>query len=119
MAVSDPLRIVASPLTVLDAHDPWAEVASLLDEYRPVVVVVGLPVSLDGTEGPSADRARAFGRELETRCGRSVEYVDERYTTRTAEAALIEGKVKRKDRKQAVDKVAAAVILRHYLTTHS
>ena len=118
VAVSDALRIVATPVGVIDAADPWDEIAGLIDEYSPVVVVVGLPISLDGTEGPAAARARSFGEELEQRHGRPVEYVDERYTTQTAESALIEGRVRRRDRKQAVDKVAAAVILRHYLTAN-
>lgn len=117
VAVSDPLRIVASPLAVIDAADPWDEIEALLHEYAPAVVVVGLPVSLTGEEGPSAERARAFGEELETRTGRSIHWVDERFTTRTAEEALIEGGVRRRQRKQTVDKVAAAVILQHYLSS--
>ena len=119
VAVSDALRIVASPLTVVDAGDPWEEIERLLDEYRPGVLVVGLPVGLDGSEGPAAERARAFGRELDERTDVPVEYVDERNTTTEAEAALIEGGVRRRDRKQTVDKVAAAVILRHYLAADS
>lgn len=118
VAVSDPLRIVASPLTVVDAGDPWSEIDSLLEEYDPTVVVIGLPVSLDGSEGPAAARARRFGEELAGRQQRPVEYIDERFTTRTAESALIEGGVRRRERKQSVDKVAAAVILRHYLTAN-
>ena len=130
VAVSDPLRIVASPLTVIDASDPWEEIEILLDEYAPTDVVtvtgaatlttdvvVGLPVSLSGEEGPAAERARAFGKELERRCGRSINWVDERFTTRKAEEALIEGGVRRRDRKDTVDKVAAAVILQHYLSS--
>lgn len=117
VAVSDPLRIVASPLTVIDASDPWAEIESLLDEYAPTAIVVGLPVSLSGREGPAAERARAFGEELERRSGRSIHWVDERFTTRNAEEALIEGGMRRRRRKQTVDKVAAAVILRHYLSS--
>lgn len=118
VAVSDALRIVATPVGVIDAADPWEEIGALIDEYSPDVVVVGLPISLDGSEGPAASRARDFGEQIEQRHGRPVEYVDERYTTRTAESALIEGKVRRRERKQAVDKVAAAVILRHYLTAN-
>ncbi len=117
IAVSDPLRIVAAPLTVIDAGDPWEEIESLLDEYAPTEVVVGLPVSLSGREGPSAERARAFGKELERRTGRSIQWVDERFTTQKAEEALIEGGVRRQQRKEAVDKVAAAVILQHYLSS--
>ena len=118
VAVSDALRIVATPVGVIDATDPWEEIAALIVEYSPEVVVVGLPISLDGSEGPAAARARSFGDGLEQRHGCPVEYVDERYTTQTAESALIEGRVKRRDRKHVVDKVAAAVILRHYLTAN-
>ena len=117
VAVSDPLRIVASPLTVIDAADPWEEIETLLDEYAPTEVVVGLPVSLSGEEGPAAERARAFGTELERRTGRSIHWVDERFTTRKAEEALIEGGVRRRQRRDTVDKVAAAVILQHYLSS--
>ncbi len=117
VAVSDPLRIVASPLSVIDAADPWDAIDALLDEYAPVEVVVGLPVSLSGDEGPAADRARAFGKELERRTGRSIQWVDERFTTQKAEEALIEGGVRRRQRKETVDKVAAAVILQHYLSS--
>ena len=117
VAVSDPLRIVASPLTVIDAADPWEEIEVLLDEYAPAELVVGLPVSLSGDEGPAAERARAFGQELERRTGRSVLWVDERFTTQKAEEALIEGGMRRRQRKETVDKVAAAVILQHYLSS--
>lgn len=119
VAVSDALRIIATPLMVIDAHEPWEKITELFDEYQPAVVVVGLPVSLTGGEGPAALRAREFGEELARRFDRSIHWVDERYTTRTAEAALIEGGVRRRQRKDAVDKVAAAVILRHYLTSTS
>lgn len=119
VAVSDALRIVANPLTVLDAGDPWDAIDELLAEYRPGVLVVGLPVALDGSEGPAAERARAFGEQLDARSEVPVEYVDERFTTMEAEAALIEGRVRRRERKQTVDKVAAAVILRHYLAADS
>ena len=117
VAVSDPLRIVASPLMVIDAADPWEEIEALLEEYAPTDIVVGLPVSLSGAEGPAAERARSFGEELERRTGRSIHWVDERYTTRKAEEALIEGGVRRRQRKGTVDKVAAAVILQHYLSS--
>jgi putative Holliday junction resolvase len=118
VALSDPLRIVAAPHAVLDAHDPWREIMELLEEYEPSEIVVGLPMSLSGEEGPAAQRARAFGEELERRSGRSIVWVDERFTTKTAEEALIEGGVRRRERKQSVDKVAAAVILQHYLSSH-
>lgn len=115
MAVSDPLRIVATPLAVLPADDFEEPLRVLIDEYRPAILVVGLPVSLSGNEGPAADKARAFGEAVARLTGLEVRYVDERFTTATATSAMLEGGVRRRDRRQNVDKVAAAVILRHFL----
>ncbi len=115
VAISDPLRIVASPLTVLDADSAVDELRALVDEYRPDVVVVGLPIGLSGTEGPAAERVRAFARTLSEALTVEVELFDERFTTHTAEKALLEAGMKRRDRRTTVDKVAAAVILRQYL----
>jgi putative holliday junction resolvase len=115
VAVSDPLRIVATPLEVLEAGAIDDELPRLVAEYQPSVIIVGLPVGLSGKEGPSAVHARAFGARVTELTGIEVEYVDERFTTATAEAAMLEGGVKRRDRRQNVDKVAAAVILRHFL----
>jgi putative Holliday junction resolvase len=115
IAISDPLRIVASPLTVVDAERAVEEIEKLCHRYEPDVVIVGLPVGLAGTEGPSAARAREFAEELGNTIDVTVELIDERFTTTTAESALLESGMKRRDRRKTVDKVAAAVILRHYL----
>lgn len=115
VAVSDPLRIVATPLEVLAAQDYGVALRRLVDEYRPTLIVVGLPVGLSGREGPAATAARGFGARVAELTGVPVEFVDERFTTATAESAMLEGGVKRRDRRQNVDKVAAAVILRHFL----
>lgn len=115
VAVSDALRITASPLETVPATEAIDRVKELVDEYRPEVIVVGLPVSLSGREAAAAGRARAFASEVEAATGVEVHFVDERFTSRTAEEALLEGGVKRRSRRDKVDKVAAAVILRHYL----
>jgi putative holliday junction resolvase len=115
VAVSDPLQIVASPVAVLPADSFEDELQLLVEEYRPVKVVVGLPVGLSGREGPAAALARTFATRVAELTGLEVELVDERFTTATAEAAMLEGGVKRRKRRGNVDKVAAAVILRHYL----
>lgn len=115
VAVSDPLRIVASPLVVIPVGDFEDRVEVLISEYQPSTLVVGLPVSLSGRENTAAARARAFGARLAEITGLPVEFVDERFTTATAESAMLEGGVKRRDRRSNVDKVAAAVILRHFL----
>ena len=115
VAISDPLRIVATPLAVVSAESLDDELLRLVAEYRPSVIIVGLPVGLSGHEGPAAAQARALGAHVTELTGMDVEYVDERFTTATAESAMLEGGVKRRDRRQNVDKVAAAVILRHFL----
>ncbi len=115
VAVSDPLRIVATPLKVVPLSEFEQELHLLVSEYQPSTIVIGLPVGLSGREGPSAQAARALGDLVSQATGIHVEFVDERFTTATAESAMLEGGVKRRDRRQNVDKVAAAVILRHYL----
>lgn len=115
VAVSDALRIVATPLEVIAADEFDDRLAELVAEYAPTTIVVGLPVGLSGTEGPAAKAARALGDRIEELTGITVDWVDERFTTATAEAAMLEGGVKRRERRRNVDKVAAAVILRHYL----
>lgn len=115
VAVSDALRITAGPLEVIPTEGAMVQVRRLVDEYLPDVIVVGLPVGLSGVEGPAAEAARSFGDRVSHETGLTVEYVDERFTTRTADQAMIEGGVKRRDRRAGVDKVAAAVILRQYL----
>jgi putative Holliday junction resolvase len=77
--------------------------------------VVGLPTGLSGDEGPSAEAARTFGELVAKATGLPVEYQDERFTTVTAEAALLEGGLSRDRRREVRDKVAAAVILQTYL----
>lgn len=115
VAVSDALRITAGPLEVIPTEGAMNHVRRLVDEYRPDVIVVGLPIGLSGTEGQAAQAARRFGAEIERTVEIDVEYVDERFSTRTAELAMIEGGAKRRSRRAGVDKVAAAVILRQYL----
>lgn len=78
-------------------------------------VVVGLPTALSGNEGVSAAGARELGAVIANSLEVTVEYVDERFTSRMAESALLESGMKRQGRKETVDKVAAAIILQTYL----
>lgn len=119
VAVSDPLRIVAAPLEVIPVAEFTDRLVALLAEYQPTEIVVGLPVSLSGREGRAATAAREFGQEVAAASGLPVHFVDERFTTASAEAALLEGGVKRRSRRQKVDRVAAAVILRQFLDQQS
>jgi putative Holliday junction resolvase len=115
VAVSDALRLTAGPREVIPAADASSHVRRLVDELQPTVIVVGLPVGLSGAEGPAALAARRFGDSISTETGLPVVFVDERFTTKTAEAAMLEGGAKRRNRRQNVDKVAAAVILQQFL----
>ena len=78
------------------------------------MVVCGLPKNMDGSIGFQAEKVQAFAAKL-TECGLQVEFQDERLSTVSAHDALIEGGMRRDDRKGTVDKVAAAVILQQYL----
>ena len=77
--------------------------------------VLGLPRNMDGSEGFQAEDTRAFAQALQEKAGLPVLFVDERLTTRAAHNVLIEGNVRRKDRKKVVDKLAAVLILESYL----
>jgi putative Holliday junction resolvase len=79
------------------------------------VLVVGLPLNMNGTSGPAANAAVSEARALATVVGVPVETYDERRTTSTADAALMTFKMKAQDRRRVVDKVAAAVMLQAWL----
>lgn len=78
-------------------------------------MVVGVPLNMDGSRGPAAQAAAAEARALATVVEVPVETVDERRSTVTADAALMARGMKALDRRQIIDKVAAAVLLQHWL----
>ena len=110
---------LATPFEVVarsgDRRRDHRRLAELADEAEAEVVVVGLPLSLDGTAGPAAERALAEVDELAAVVGRPVETWDERLSTVTAERSLREQDVRGPARRAVVDKVAAAVILQSWL----
>lgn len=120
VALSDPLGIIAQPHSVLDrkTDDVIGRLRALVKEHDVLHVVVGLPVSLSGAEGRSAEAARELGRAVEQELGVDVAYHDERFTSVQAEAALLEGNVRRADRRNVRDKVAAAIMLQGFLDNH-
>jgi len=122
VAVSDPTGTIAQPLEVYKrvGYGPDSRyVKALCDRYETDQVLLGLPLNMDGSLGGQAEKAQDFGRVLEEKMGLTVFYQDERRTTVTAEQVLISGNVRREDRKQYVDKLAAAVILEQWLATQS
>ncbi len=117
VALSDPTGTIASPHSVIDRRSAKLAdaVRTLCEEHGVTRIVVGLPTGLSGAEGPSAKAARTVGDMVAEATGLPVEYQDERFTSVTAEAALLEGGVRRAKRRDVRDKVAAAVILQTYL----
>ncbi len=117
VAVSDETRLIATPLCVIGSVG-WGpdsrEIRRLMDETGAVMAVSGLPYNMDGTLGFQAKKIMAFVDVLRA-AGIRVELIDERLTTVTAQRALIEGGMRREDRREHVDKVAAAVILQTWL----
>ena len=113
IARSDPHGILASPLeTVRRGKGDLARIAQLAAEHEAIEVVVGLPMSLSGREGPAAEGARDFAARIADRLPpETVRLYDERLTTVTAESGLRERGVRGRARRQVVDQVAAAVLL--------
>ena len=120
LAVSDPDRIFAFPSGFLERKDrdrDLAELRRLADERKVVQIVVGLPIHMNGREGPEARAARSFAEDLRRETGRSVELLDERWTSREAERALRASERRRTP--GDTDAAAAALILRTWLERDS
>lgn len=114
IAVSDGLRSVASPLTVIRRTKFTADAQALLQVVQDralVGLVLGLPRNMDGSEGPRAQSTRAFARNLERLTPLPITFWDERLSTVAAERALLEGDTSRKRRAEVIDQVAAGYIL--------
>lgn len=115
VAISDELGLTARPLEVVPRRELAEALRRITDEYQVEAVVIGLPTGLSGHEGKSAAGARELALEVEEIIGIPVEFVDERFTSRIADSALLESGMRRRDRKATVDKIAAAIILQTYL----
>ncbi len=118
LAVCDPLRMLARPLTTLARKGVKKDVAALLPivaEQGIVGLVVGLPLALDGAETRSTRLARQVGDALAEATCLPLAYHDERFSSVEAERRLLAQDMSRKKRKQRIDQAAAAVILQDFL----
>jgi putative Holliday junction resolvase len=119
VAVSDRTGTIASPLVVIQRSGSVARdhrvIAALVVEEEAEAVVVGLPLNMNGTEGPAAKAAIAEAKALATVVGVPVHTSDERRTTVTADRAMMEAGMGAQARRKVVDKIAAAVLLQHWL----
>ncbi len=123
VASSDSSGTLASPVTVIQRSGSeerdHREILKIVEEYEAVAVVVGLPISMSGELGAAAQAATAEAKRLASVVGVPVHLHDERLTTKTADEALIQNKMKAQARRRVIDKVAAAVMLQSWLDAHA
>ena len=120
VAISDDARRLAVPLGTVHVGQPPGElkaIAALVGEHEVSAVVVGLPLSLDGSRGPRAGLAEAFAEALRSIVSVPVRLHDERLTTVEAERGLRTAGVTGRDRKAVVDAEAARILLQSWLET--
>lgn len=121
VAVSDSLGITAQGLETITRREEnklrktLARIEELIAEYEIELIVLGYPMNMDGSIGERARRTEEFRDMLVRRTGVPAVLWDERLTTMEANDILIESGVRREDRKQVIDKIAAVLILRSYL----
>jgi putative Holliday junction resolvase len=119
LALSDESQVLATPLETLRRREgkrfPMPRFLQLIAVHNPVGLVVGLPLSLEGTEGDSATAARDVADTVARRTGLPLEMWDERMSTARALAAIWEQGGSTRGRKADVDALAAAVLLQHFL----
>jgi putative Holliday junction resolvase len=118
LAATDPTATIAGPVATLSRRDGaalWARIREEARQRGAERVVVGLPRRLDGSEGEAAVAARALAAEASRQTGLPVEMWDERFTTVSAERALVESGMRREKRRRTIDAVAAAIMLQTWL----
>ncbi len=121
VAISDPLLITAQGLEIIRRKEEnklrqtLARIEEIITEYGVERIVLGLPKNMNDTEGVRVELTREFAEKLERRTGLPVEFYDERLTTVMADKTMMESGVRRENRKDFVDKIAATLILQDYL----
>lgn len=119
LALSDPLGWTAQGLGVITSKGSInADIATIneyVKHYEVEKIIIGLPLNMDGSSGPHAEKARAFAEQLSHKLNIPVEMIDERLTTVAAEKLLLEADLSRAKRKKVIDKMAAVLILQIYL----
>ena len=118
VAVSDELKMIATPLEYIPA-EPFAaflvRLKEILRDKEVELILIGMPRNMNGSYGPAALKVQEFVAVLNSAITVSIKLWDERLTSTQANRFLIEGGVRRADRKQKVDKAAAAILLQSYL----
>lgn len=121
VAISDALQITAQGIETIERkaenklRQTLARIEALIQEYEVELIVLGFPKNMNNTVGERGEKTLEFKEMLERRSGLPVVLWDERLTTIEASRTLIESDVRRENRKQYVDKIAAVIILQGYL----
>ncbi len=118
LAVADDRTRIPLPLQVIEtskAKERLRRIADAIEDHGADALVLGLPLNMDGSEGPASKGARQFSQQLENAFGLPVHLVDERLTSHEAESALRETGLSSRKTKSRRDAVAAAAILRDFL----
>lgn len=121
VAISDPLLITAQGIEIIRRKDEnklrrtLARIEELIGEYQVEEIVLGLPKNMNDTLGARVELTMEFKEKLERRTGLPVHTWDERLTTVAADKAMMEAGIRREDRKEHVDKIAAVFILQGFL----
>lgn len=118
LALSDTVLTIATPMKTLARGKFMSDAAvlsAIIAEHDIGGLIVGLPLNMDGSEGPSSQSARAFARNFAGVCECPLALIDERLSTAAVTRALIEADASRQRRKEVVDKMAAAYILQNAL----
>ncbi len=118
VAVSDELKMIAQPLEFIPA-EPFAKflerLKEIIREKEVEMILIGMPRNMDGSYGPAALKVQEFAAVLKDAITIPIKTWDERLTSAQANRFLIQGEVRRAERKQKVDKAAAAILLQSYL----
>lgn len=118
LALSDESETLASPLQTYNSQSMRKDIdyiSVLAKEKNAGLIVLGLPINMDGSMGERANKTQSFGSVLERVSGIKVVYKDERLTSISAEKTLIECNMRREKRKQVIDTLSAQIILQNYL----
>lgn len=122
IAIGQEITATARPLTAIKAKDGkpnWLDIEKIIQEWQPELAIVGLPLSMDGTEQPISNQARKFANRLHGRFGIQVTLHDERLTTIEARAQLFNQGGYRALNKIKIDSISAVIILESWFEQHA
>jgi len=118
IALTDLMRVISSPYEVYNTKNTEADInylCKLIKDKEVGVVVFGLPLNMDGTEGDRAKITREFALQIANKSKVDVVFQDERLSSVEAEEILVEAHIGREERKKLIDKLSASIILESYL----